>query len=125
MNMDFEVIWTLVLNFFISTKLYVILAMVGIDVLLAVAVALRTKTFDFAKLADFLTTMILPYVLAYLALHVIIGLVTELESILGQGLDTAVFLVIIVTLLAAITDNLKALGLPLPSVRQANAVKDQ
>lgn len=125
MNMDFEVIWTLVLNFFISTKLYIILAMVGIDVLLAVAVALRTKTFDFAKLADFLTTMILPYVLAYLALHVIIGLVTELQSILGQGLDTAVFLVIIVTLLAAITDNLKALGLPLPNVRQANAVKDQ
>lgn len=125
MNMDFEVIWTLVLNFFISTKLYVILAMVGIDVVLAVAVALRTKTFDFAKLADFLTTMILPYILAYLALHIIIGLVTELQSILGQGLDTAVFLVIIVTLLAAITDNLKALGLPLPNVRQANAVKDQ
>lgn len=119
-------VWGMIIGFLYSTKLHIILALVVIDIVLAVAAALKNKEFDFVKLGDFMVNLILPYVMVYMVLHIVVGMVTELEGILGVGLDTAVFLLIIASLVGAIFDNLKGLGLSiLPNVRQANAVKDE
>lgn len=121
-QMNVEPILSAVTTFFLSTKLHIILALILIDVILAVAVALRTKTFDFTRLGEFLSTMILPYVMVYLVIHLVSNAVSDVSEFLGIGLDTAIFAIITASLVAAIFDNLKNLGMNLPSVRQTNAV---
>ena len=123
--MNLGTIWAAVSDFFVSTKLYIILALIVIDVVLAVAVALKTKSFDFTRLGDFLLTMVVPYVLAYLVIHVMTTYVAELSQFLGIGIDAAVFLIIVASLVAAIFDNLKSLGMNVPEPRQANALKEE
>lgn len=120
---DFQNVTAMIIAFFFSAKLDIIVALVIIDVVLAVAAALRQQTFDLRRLGDFLTTMILPYVLVYLVLTITVGLVPALNGVLGQGLDLLVFGVIVASLLAAIYENLKSIGLNLPgSVAMRNAV---
>lgn len=123
--MDFSVIMGLVLSFLHGAKFDIIAVLVLVDVVIAVAAAIRNQEFDFTKLGDFLLRLVFPYVLVYLALYVAIKLVTDVESILGAGIDTAVFLIILASLVGAIMDNLKSLGLNIPNVRQVNAIKDQ
>lgn len=122
---DFQSITQLIVAFFYSAKLDIIVALVIIDVVLAVAAALHQQIFDLRRLGEFLTTMILPYILVYLVLTITVGMVPALNGVLGQGLDLLVFGVIVASLAAAIYENLKRIGLNLPgSVVQKNARND-
>lgn len=116
--MSFDNVWEIIVAFFFSAKLHIILALIALDLVLGVAVAIRTKTFELRRIADFMIGMVLPYVLVYLALHIIVHLVVEIESIIGQGVDTVVFLLILAALGASIFENFKMLGINLPSMNK-------
>ena len=79
-----------------------------LNLVAALAVALRTGTFTFRVLGDFIFKQLAPYVLIYFAF-----------SLLGEGIGLAlvgpaVFAVIQAMLLASIIDKLKELGVPIP-----------
>lgn len=112
--MSMQTVVDAIVAFFFSAKLDVILALIAIDLVLGVALALRTKTFDLRCLSDFLTTMIFPYVLVYMAVDIIIKLVPALNGVLGQGINLLVFSAIVASLAASIYQNFKALGISLP-----------
>jgi len=103
-------------RFFRDARLYVILGLIGLDVVLGVAAALKTGKFDWHRLGDFYKTMVAPYVLGYLALYVtfqllpeVVGMVGEAGAVAGEVMVTVAFATIVVNLVASIWDHLKVL----------------
>lgn len=85
-----------------------IVAGVVLNVVLAVAAALRTGSFSFQLLADFLVKQLAPYVLVYFGF-----------SLLGDAagfawVSTAVLALITASIAARIVANLADLGVPIP-----------
>jgi hypothetical protein len=104
-------------RFFKDARLYAILGLIALDVVLGVAVALKTGMFDWNRLGDFYKTMVSPYVLGYLALYVVfqllpevVGMVGEVGNVAGEVMVTVAFATIAANLVASIWDHLKALG---------------
>lgn len=79
------------------------------NLVLALAVALRTKTFTFSRLADFMLYQIGPYVIVYVGVRL-------LGDLAGYGIvgDAALALVL-AKVGANIVQNLNDLGLPMPA----------
>lgn len=86
----------------------VIVLHVAFNVIVAVAAALYTSTFNLKKLADFLIKKLLPYVLVYFAIK-LFG-----DAIGLAGFALVVWAVIEATLIGDLTDSLALLGLKLP-----------
>lgn len=87
-------------------KVIVILTL--LNLVTALAVAIRTKKFTFQALGDFLFTQLLPYVIVYGGFQFVVG-----ET--GFEWVSALVLTTIITMLSArILSNLSMLGLPLP-----------
>ncbi|MCC7208305.1 MAG: phage holin family protein [Anaerolineae bacterium] len=92
-----------------------------LNLALAVALALRTGTFSFQALADFLFKQLLPYVVVYVFF-----------KLFGEGagfewVGVAVFALIQVQIVSAIVEKLADLGVPIPDqvmrlVRRPNTV---
>lgn len=82
------------------------------QVILAVAVAIKDKTFEWQKLADFFGTLILPRLLAWLACMVIVYMVPKefLPQELSGGIQSVAFLVVVASYVGSIIANLRALG---------------
>jgi L-cystine uptake protein TcyP (sodium:dicarboxylate symporter family) len=116
MEVSMEVL-ELVKAFFSDPFVRALIGFIALDFLLGVAAALRTKTFDFSKLADFYTSMVLPYILGYLAFYVATKLVIDptilgdWANLVGEGVVKVAWLAIIGTLGKSIVDNIKVLGL--------------
>lgn len=104
---------TLVLAVWAFDGVKFIVLHIVINVLVAVAAALKTRTFSLAKLADFLISKLLPYVTVYVA-------VTLFGAEIGlSALAPLVWAVITATLLGDLMDSLTQLGLQLPeSIRK-------
>ncbi len=89
-----------------------------IDIVLAIAAALRGGKFDFAKLAAFYKTMILPYVLGYIVLYVVITFVIPADQLgaIGDPVNEAAVTVawsfLLLTLLKSITANFNRMYRP-------------
>jgi len=103
-------------RFFQDARLYVILGLIGLDVVLGVAAALKTGEFDWHRLGDFYKTMVAPYVLGYLALYVtfqllpeVVGMVGEAGAVAGEVMVTVAFATIVANLVASVWDHLKVL----------------
>lgn len=90
-----------------------------INLVVAVAAALKDGQFKAHKLADFLVRKLAPYVLVYGAAKAI-GTEANLE-----WLATAAFALIEATLLADLTENLGFLGVPLPEAIEAWVSKSE
>ncbi len=86
-------------------------ALVAANVVLGVAAALATGTFNLAKLANFVEQRLLPVYLAYLAVSILVYGNATLSAV-----PTAVFLALSARLLSYIVANLTELGIPLPSI---------
>jgi hypothetical protein len=89
----------------------IILALIGVDILFGIILALKNHEFSFAKLADFLTSDGVPFIV-YLALGFPAMLIANFKDIL---------LAIGVTLIAALTAMVldkaaKLLGFPIPKI---------
>jgi len=63
------VVLAYIAKFFTDVRVIAIIGLILLDVVLAVAVAIRTKKFEGRRLAEFLRTMVVPYVIGYLALY--------------------------------------------------------
>jgi hypothetical protein len=114
-TMDTQKILSLVDAFMRDSRMYIILGLIIANFVLGVAHSLKDGTFEWAKVADFYTKQILPYLMAYLTLYVIIGMIAELNNIIGQGATTAAFGVIVVSLVGSIWDHLTGIGITMPN----------
>ena len=109
---ELEQVWAAVVRFFHDTRLYLVLVLIGLDLVMGIASAIKRGVFQWDFVAQFYQTMVLPYVIGYLALYVAFALVPEgLDGILGQGLVSAAFAAIALNLAGSIFRNLQALGL--------------
>lgn len=102
-----------------------VVALLGLalaQVILAVAVAIKNKLFEWQKLADFFGTIIVPRLLAWLACMIVVYLVPPeyLPQELSGGIQSVAFLVVIASFVGSIVANLRALG-----VLSDNAVLDK
>ncbi len=89
-----------------------------VNVAVAIAAALKTRTFSLAKLGDFLISKLMPYVTVYLVVKLLgdqIGL---------AALAPLAWAVITATLLGDLGESLMQLGLNLPPAIQQLLVKD-
>lgn len=112
-----DTIFALVLAFFADPFVKAVLGLIVLDFLLGVAAALKNREFDFAKLADFYVTNVIPYVLGYLAFYIATHLIVD-PAILGDWADLVgevaikvAWLAIVGTLGNSIINNMKKLGL--------------
>lgn len=90
---------------------------VVVNVVVAVAAALKTRTFSLAKVGDFLISKLMPYVTVYLVVKLLgdeIGL---------SALAPLAWAVITATLLGDLGDSLTQLGLQLPEAIRQFVVK--
>jgi hypothetical protein len=86
----------------------VIVIGVLLNVVLAVAVAIRTGTFSFQVLGEFLTRQLMPYVIVYFAFK-LFG-----EGIGMEGVSLAVWGLIAAMIASSIVEKLSELGVPIP-----------
>ena len=86
----------------------VIVAHVGINLVVAVAAAMKAGTFELGKIGEFLWKKLAPYVMVYFIVKVA-GLAAGLDA-----LAAVAWAAIEATLLGDLVDNLVKLGLKLP-----------
>ena len=96
-----------------ATQLYTILGLIAVDFVMGVAAAIRTGTFDWARLGEFYRTNVMPYGLGYFCLYVVFAYVPGLEGMVGEGLQWTAFGVLTANLLGSIGGNLGDLGIAL------------
>jgi hypothetical protein len=101
----------LVAEFFAGAQLRLILGLVALDVVFGVLTAIQAGEFELTKIGNFYRTNIVPYVGGYLMLYITIGLVPQLEGILGDGLTWGAFGVVTANLAASIFASFQKLGL--------------
>ena len=94
-----------------GVKLTLLLALIATNFITGIAVAIKTNTFHLKKMAEFLYSRVLPYVVGYLGVG-IIGLVDQSWA----WAVTAVWAVILVTLVGAVLQNLRELGIRIPDI---------
>jgi len=104
-------LWEVVLAFFQDARLYTILGLIVLDVVLGMAVAIKNGRFEWYKVGQFYRTMVAPYVIGYLALYVMFGVVEGLEGLVGKGLHYVAFGAIVANLLGSIVFHLRGLKL--------------
>lgn len=95
-----------------------LLAVIALDLLLGVVVALKAKTFEWQRLADFLTDYG-PKLIAWLALECLGLLPAELKTMagLGSALGTGAYGIILLSAIGSIMGHVQALGLVSASLK--------
>lgn len=91
-------------------RLSCLMVLIIANFLTGLAVSIKTSTFRLKELADMMTTRILPYVLGYMA----VGVVALVDQTWLIAIPI-VWGVILLTLVGAIIQNLKELGISLPN----------
>ena len=105
-----ERILTLVDTLLRDARMYAILGLIALDVVLAIAQAIKEKRFEWFRLADFYQTMIVPFLLGYLALYVLVGLSIGVENFFGQAAVFSAFGTIALHLVGSIVDHARTIG---------------
>ena len=88
--------------FFSDTRVMAIIGLILLDVLLAIAAAIKTSTFDWRKLGEFYKTMVLPYIIGYLAFYLFVTYFIKDWELLGSYADQVGEGVLIVAWLALV-----------------------
>jgi hypothetical protein len=106
---------SLLVSFVTSWQVAVIFGLIVLDLLLGVASALKTGTFELGKLADFYKTNVIPYLLGYLAFYIVIGYIIPPDSLgdIGEPVNeaavTLTWITLVASLVSSIAANFKAL----------------
>ncbi len=94
-----------------------LLGLVAGNALLGIFVAIKNKKFEWAKLADFYRTDVIPKLGGYLAVRIIVGfgavefLGPQMGEIIGNGLLVTVWLAVVASLTGDILTKIAALGI--------------
>jgi len=94
-----------------GVKLTILIVLIFVDLLLGIIAAIKDKTFQFSKLGDFLNTTVLTMVGGYF----VVGGVALVHPEFN-GLVTASWGILDLTLLGGIWIKLGKLGLPVPKI---------
>ncbi|MFA5154454.1 MAG: phage holin family protein [Clostridia bacterium] len=103
-------LWSQFVQMVDGMKLWTLGIFILVNFILGVAVSIKNKKFNLKTLGEFLGTKVVPYILGYYA----VGMVALIE----ESWKTAVPVVwggIVLTLLGAILQNLKELGINIPT----------
>ncbi|MCG2686252.1 phage holin family protein [Candidatus Parcubacteria bacterium] len=95
-----------------TLQMQVIAMFLVADIILGIAVAIATKSFNFSKLANFMSRDVLPYLFGF----AVVEMVASGFTTYGQIAATVVFVAIILKLLGGIISNLANLGVNMPSI---------
>lgn len=96
----------------ITSPMQLIAIFLLLDVILGIAAAVASKSFNFNKVADFMTKGVLPYLLGFAVVQMVAsGFVNY-----GQLVTVVVLVIILLKILASIVSNLASLGVNMPSV---------
>lgn len=114
-----ETVLGILAAFWADGRVSTILGLIVLDVVLAVAAAIKEKAFDWRRLAEFYRTMVLPYVLGYLAFYGAGFLLdTEWLGAFGEIASEATmwvpWLALVGNLVADVVNSVGSLGLKLP-----------
>ena len=108
--MDKESLLALAVAFLNSFQFRTVLGLIVVDVLMGVAQAIRTKTFDLPQLANFYRTNVVPYILGYATLYVgVYALLPKDFGLLPDGLVTLSWTSLVGSLVGSIAKNLALL----------------
>lgn len=97
---------------FNTTQIRFIAIFLAIDVILGIAAAIASKSFNFNKLATFMATGVLPYIFGF----AIVEMVVAGFGPYGLMARTVIFVAIILNIIGSIIGNLATLGLNMPSI---------
>lgn len=96
-------------------QLLTLLGLILLQVILAVALAIREKVFDWKKLADFYRVMVGPFVIGWLAFVFLVRLISvdqlgpEYSTLVGDGATWLAWLAVVTSLGARILETIKNL----------------
>ena len=115
--MDIGAVLDILLGILLGLHVKTIAGLIVLDVVLGIAHAIKEKRFEFGYMADFYSTMVLPYVLAFAAFAGVAKLVSvELLGpwgyMVGDGMVNLAWLTIIAHLAESILAHLKGLAIP-------------
>ena len=117
--MDVQVIWTsittAIVAFVTDGRVVTILGLIILDVLLGIAAAIRQGVFDWRRIGEFYKTMIVPYIIGYLAFYVfslvaIPELLGEFGYLAGEAMLWLAGIALVACLGGSVVGNAKALG---------------
>ena len=100
-----------ILNVLATSQIRNIVMLIGIDVVLGILAALKTKEFALGKLAGFMKRGVLSYVLGF----AVLVLATEALPSLAM-VATVAYWLIMLALVGSILNNLAKMGLPIPPI---------
>lgn len=119
-------ITTALKTFLQATETRLILVLILIDVITGVIAAIRVNTFDGQRIADFMFSNVLPYVLGYATFWLVsyYGLSTLLPAVIVDGLAAAGYGAVMSALTLSIADNFTRIkvGHSKPEFEPASAV---
>jgi len=101
-----------------QTPMLALVALVVINVLTGVAKALRSKTFDLQKLADFLRVSVLPQVIGWITISALTSLATQavldeqLASVISGAQAWSMYSAAVASLLGSIRENVDGIMSP-------------
>jgi len=103
-----------ILSIITHPRVRTIAALILLDVLLGVAESLKSGKFDFGEVGRFYRSMVLPYLVGYVALTFLIPMLTgdllgEFQSTLNEGLVVIAWLALIAPLGKSVLSHLNGL----------------
>jgi hypothetical protein len=99
--------------FLASARFYSILGLIGLDLAFGLAVAIKNGEFKLAELGRFYQTMVLPYIVGYMAIFVALQYVPESVGFIGDGVDVVTFAAIVTRLVGSIYKHFGELNIEL------------
>lgn len=95
-----------------TLQMRVIAIFLAVDIILGIAAAIAGKSFNFNKVANFMATGVLPYLLGF----AVVVMVASGFATYGWIASTVIFVAIILKLLGSIISNLASLGVNMPPI---------
>ena len=113
-----EQLAALVYQFFHDPRVLTLVGLIVVDVLLGIAAAIRLGKFEWAKLGNFYKTMVLPYLIGYLAFYVGSKIIVAewlgpQAFLVSEATITVAWLTLVGSLAQSIISNAKELGYPI------------
>lgn len=93
-------------------EIKILVVLIIVDVVLGISAAIASKSFNFNRLATFMATGVLPYLLGF----AIVEMIASGFGTYGQIGGTIIFVAIVLNLLGSIISNLANLGVNMPSI---------
>jgi len=111
--MDWQMILEGLGSWLVTAGMPLVAGLIGLDLVLGVAEAIKKGVFEWKRLAEFYRTMVVPYLMGYLALQVVFTFIPdELGTVLSPALGTAALGAIVLSLGSSVLGHLKEIGLP-------------